>query len=119
MQLNEAITHLREELANPAHDWGCEECRAEHEQLLEWLEDYKLLKEDYIELDNQLRNANTENDELKCLLRLAVEDIGKLKNCEKYPFCVGCPKESEPFCEWKHHDEAMKLIGGNENADKN
>lgn len=84
-------------------------------QLLEWLEDYKQLKSDYIELDNRLRTANTENDELKRLLRLAVEDIGKLKNCEKYPFCGGCPKESEPLCKWKHRDEAMKLLGGNEN----
>lgn len=51
-----------------------------------------------------------ENSELKRLLRLAVDDIGKLKSCEKYPFCGGCPKESEPLCKWKHHDEAMKLL---------
>lgn len=77
--------------------------------------DYKQLKSDYIELDKQFRAANTENDELKRMLRLAVDDIEKLKNCEKYPFCGGCPKESEPLCKWKHHDEAMYLLGGNEN----
>lgn len=77
--------------------------------------DYEQLKADYIDIDKQLRTANTENDELKRMLRLAVDDIGKLKNCEKYPFCGGCPKESEPLCKWKHHDEAMELLGGNEN----
>ena len=77
--------------------------------------DYEQLKTDYIDIDKQLRTANTENDELKRMLRLAVDDIGKLKNCEKYPFCGRCPKESEPLCKWKHHDEAMKLLGGNEN----
>lgn len=63
MELNDAINHLKESIANPTHKWGCEECKAEHEQLLEWLEDYKQLKADYIELDNQIRKANTENDE--------------------------------------------------------
>lgn len=86
-------------------------------KVLGWLDDYKQLKTDYIDIDKQLRIANTENDELKRLLRLAVEDIGKLKNCEKYPFCGGCPKESEPLCKWKHHDEAMELLGGTENAE--
>ena len=67
---------------------------------------------------NQLQDvSDSENDELKRLLKLAVEDIGKLKNCEKYPFCGGCPKESEPLCKWKHRDEAMKLLGGAESVD--
>lgn len=79
------------------------------------LMNYKQLKEDYTDIDNKLRTANTENDELKRMLSLAVKDIGKLKNCEKYPFCGGCPKESEPLCKWKHHDEAMKLLGGTKN----
>lgn len=116
MTLESAIQHLKESLSDHTHKWSCEECKAEHEQLLEWLEDYKQLKAGYIELDNQIRKVNTENDELKRMLRLAVEDIGKLKNCEKYPFCGGCPKESEPLCKWKHHDEAMELLGGTENA---
>lgn len=34
-------------------------------QLLEWLEDYKQLKSDYIELDNRLRTANAEIDRLQ------------------------------------------------------
>lgn len=118
MTLEEAIQHLKETLADPAHKWGCEERKEEHEQLLDWLEEYHKIKEywlpsgeeelreergecnnlydkidtvvnglysaiadqitekiglankykqleaDYIELDKQLRTANTENDEL-------------------------------------------------------
>lgn len=44
MALEEAIQHLKESLSDPTHKWGCEECKAEHEQLLEWLEDYKRLQ---------------------------------------------------------------------------
>lgn len=42
MTLNEAIEHLESELSDKDHNWGCEECRQEHAQLLEWLKDYKL-----------------------------------------------------------------------------
>ena len=65
MNLESAIQHLKESLADPTHKWGCEECKAEHEQLLKWLEDYKQIKSDYIELDNRLRTANTEIDRLR------------------------------------------------------
>lgn len=65
LELDSAIQHLKESLANPTHEWGCEECKAEHEQLLEWLEDYKQLKSDYIDLDHRLRTANTEIDRLQ------------------------------------------------------
>jgi hypothetical protein len=34
-------------------------------RFLHWLEDYKQLKSDYIELDNRLRTANTEIDRLQ------------------------------------------------------
>lgn len=51
MELNDAIQHLKESLADTTHQWGCEECKQEHEQLLEWLEDYK-----------QLRDANSRAD---------------------------------------------------------
>lgn len=46
MTLGEAIQHLKESLADPMHKWGCEDCKAEHEQLLEWLEDYQKVKEE-------------------------------------------------------------------------
>lgn len=70
MGLNDAINHLKESLADPTHKWGCEKCKAEHEQLLEWLEDYKQLKSDYIDLDNRLRTANTEIDRLQSVSSL-------------------------------------------------
>lgn len=65
MELESAIQHLKESLADPTHKWGCEECKQEHEQLLEWLEDYKQLKDDFADLDNRLRTANTEIDRLR------------------------------------------------------
>ena len=105
MTLDEAIQHLREMLTDPAHEWGCEECRTEHEQLLAWLEDYKRLQS----------TRDAENSELKRLLRLAVRDIGKMQSCNAFPFCVGCPKENEPYCGWKYNDEAMKLLDGDAN----
>lgn len=99
------------------------------DRFLRWLEDYKQLKADYIELDNKLRTANTENDELKQLLRLAVDDLDKsIKACETDMLCEICSYEAECNCvnycfidknlrSWKHRDEAMKLIGGTENAE--
>lgn len=62
MTLTDAIQHLKESLADPTHEWVCEECKQEHEQLLKWLEDYKELKTDYIDLDRQLRYANLRAD---------------------------------------------------------
>lgn len=45
MTLSDAILHLQETLTNPEHEWSCEACREEHEQLLEWLKELKALKE--------------------------------------------------------------------------
>lgn len=36
-ELKEAIEHLEDTLNDPDHDWGCEECKKEHEQLRNWL----------------------------------------------------------------------------------
>lgn len=44
MRLEEAIDHLEEMLANENHEWSCEECRKEHEQLLGWLKELKGLR---------------------------------------------------------------------------
>lgn len=45
MTLDEAIIHLEETLSDESHQWSCAECRAEHEQLLDWLKELKALKE--------------------------------------------------------------------------
>jgi DNA repair exonuclease SbcCD ATPase subunit len=116
VELNDAIYHLKESLADPTHKWGCEECKQEHEQLLEWLEDYKQLKDDYADLDNRLRTANTENDELKRMLRLAVEDFETAMLEEKCKVCALEHCDYDEICKWRHHDEAMELLGGAANA---
>lgn len=72
-----------------------------------------------IEENNHLKNENTE---LKRLLKLAVEDIEKMSDylCDNCYDDGWCPCANDDgngnyFCKWKHIDEAMKLIGGNEN----
>lgn len=78
---------------------------------------------DYIELDEKLRAVNEENGELKRMLRLAVDYFEKLANVEScyYPFCgERCPFDCTGGCEereWKHRDEAMKLLGGEDSVD--
>ena len=84
-------------------------------QLLGWLEDYKQLKSDYIELDNQIRTANTENDELNRLLRLAVDDFQTAMLEGKCKVCALEHCDYDDICKWRYHDEMMKLLGGNEN----
>ena len=42
--LEEAIQHLKDSLSDDSRKWSCEQCRHEHEQLLEWLEDLKRLR---------------------------------------------------------------------------
>lgn len=84
--------------------------------------DYKQLKSDYIDLDNQLRTANTENDELKRLLRLAVEDLDISMTRNKHIVCKNLNRETndcdyDDICVWRYQDEAMKLLGGAENAE--
>lgn len=126
MTLDGAILHLKETLADPTHDWGCEECKCEHEQLLVWLEDYK-----------ELRAVNTENEELKRLMRQALESFdfisdklipytGSMRICDfamlranPYDNCFNCPLSNakHKYCKWRYYDEAMKLLGGTENAE--
>lgn len=44
MILEDAIKHLIETLHDPTHEWSCEACKAEHEQLLKWLVELKGLR---------------------------------------------------------------------------
>lgn len=116
MELTDAINHLNESLADPTHKWGCEGCKQEHEQLLEWLEDYK-----------ELRTVNTE---LKRLLMLAMDSMQIMSRADGCISCSQCNYNepigedkngdmiNSPHCdksdcfEWEHYDEAMKLLGG-------
>lgn len=85
-------------------------------RLLVWLEDYKQLKDDYADLDNRLRTANTEIDDLKRLLRLAVDDFQTAMLEEKCKVCGLEHCDYDEICKWRHHDEAMELLGGTDNA---
>lgn len=85
MKLNEAISHLEKSLADPSHDWGCEECKAEHEQLLEWLTELKDLRAIFSKVDTGAIKPKDYLDlldewgEMKELLKKAVEDFKKLE----------------------------------------
>lgn len=67
MTLDEAILHLLETLSDTDHEWSCEACREEHEQLLKWLVELKglrstvsLLKFNIHALNELLKGANNE-----------------------------------------------------------
>ena len=71
MNLEEAINHLKEALADENKDWSCEECKNEHIQLLEWLEELKRLRHDvqkWIDFCGEL--VKEEKKLRKLLLRL-------------------------------------------------
>lgn len=144
MTIEEAIQNLKESIKSATNKLEYEKYKQDSLQLLVWLESYKTISEYYPEVKkkmNRLEEENmrllesalrigkrceafeSENRELKRLLRLAVEDFDKLENVEScyYPFCgERCPFDCTGGCEereWKHHDEAMKLLGGAENAE--
>lgn len=71
MRLEEAIDHLEEMLADENHEWSCEECRKEHEQLLGWLKELKGLR-----LENE-----------KGIMYLCDRKKPCKERCEKYHHC--------------------------------
>lgn len=71
MTIDESIKHLGENLSDKNHNWGCAECKAEHEQLLVWLK---------------------ENAELKRLLRLASSEVHRPYPEYKYRFEIEAEK---------------------------
>lgn len=76
-----------------------------------------------------IEKISDENAELKRLLSLAATDLKyALDTCEQDMLCDICDYNSLCNCKnycyaskksrkWQHHDEAMKLIGDDENAD--
>lgn len=169
MELTDAINHLKESLADPTHKWGCEECKQEHEQLLEWLEDYKRLKDemipaydeseidaviaeiqrctdlsapgfvirsaetlrdeiamlkdykklkaDYIELKEQLRAANTENEELRLSLKISNDLVHcKIVGDAMWNVIIEKSKQMEEYLT-KPPVPADKPCGGDSNAE--
>ena len=139
MTLDEAIQHCKEVAIEYEAKGECYECGKEHRQLAEWLEDYKQLKADYTDLDNRMRAANTENDELKWMLKNSLEALDAMAEnvrdecgdaacglCEydsplnEYDEmiyeCEGVNGKIDCF-KWRYHDEAMGLLGGADNAE--
>lgn len=119
MELNEAIQHLKDELANPAHDWGCAECKAEHEQLLKWLVDYKELKSDHENMIDAMKAIESKYCDASALLEIAVHDIERLVNCKSPCDCMDLTRlRSVSFMGgvielpnvWRYADEANDLI---------
>lgn len=55
------------------------------------------------------------------MLRLAIEELEPIGQCagDDYRGCNECPycTDGATGCKWRHHDEAMKLLGGAENAE--
>lgn len=109
MKLGEAINHLEESLADQSHDWGCEECKGEHEQLLEWLRELKeakrLLKaavEDFRFLE-----SHSEDEEGGCLINYN----GLKIDCKICPLNNAGICDPKIGCRWNHEVEALALIG--------
>lgn len=82
-------------------------------------------EEDWNKLELMINNFSRleeENKELKRLLKLAVEDIGKHSFCSMCENrsddskCKKCKAVTLDMFKWKHVDEAMKLIGDEDNV---
>lgn len=52
-----------------------------------------------------------ENAELKRMLKIAVEDIDTVMNADRCELCGNERCDKSTPCTWRHLDEAMKLIG--------
>lgn len=109
MTLEGAIKHLEETLADPGHDWGCEECKAEHEQLLEWLKGYRVLL-------REVRDIAKENIKLRDALETACTALEKVHkcggiSCEVCNAAVGfCPHDDSWYLPFM--SETEKIING-------
>lgn len=119
MDLESAIQHLRESLADPTHKWGCEECKEEHEQLLKWLVDYRELKQTHAEAVECIKALERKYSDATALLEIAVHDIERLVNCKSPIKCTDLMRfRSVSFMGgiielpnvWKYADEANELI---------
>ena len=94
MTLDEAIVHSKELFENQS---VCEDCREEHKQLAEWLEELKQYKE-----ENQETNLDHFQQEIleECMWNLAVVK-GRPKLCSKTS-CSDCDfKTSCSDCDFK------------------
>ena len=104
------------------HKAACDECAADHRQLSEWLMELKDLRAEQNDQYVFIRELMSELKEAKRLLKLTVDTNYSLHkycyNCshstsdhhcdiDKYLYGTG---EKECEWEWKHMNEAMKLV---------
>ena len=112
MTLDEAIAILRQHNITGASVMRITRGRALEQELLAQV------------LDRCEQNE-AELKEAKRLLKLAVEDLEKIAAVDEcsFPYCDSrCPFECMGQCEekhWKHTDEALKLIGGDDSESTN
>jgi hypothetical protein len=74
-----------------------------------------------IEIDPITQVLIDYNNDLRRMLRLAIEELepfgqcaaGAYRGCNECPYCA----DDATGCKWRHHDEAMKLLGGAKNAE--
>ena len=101
----------------------CDKCAADHRQLAEWLTELKELRS-IVDACNILavdafavENLCKELKEAKKLLKAAVEDITFILSytcSDEEMCCEECPTENHACNKWRYADEALKLIGGEE-----
>ena len=91
MTLAEAILHLQDTLNNPKHNWYCDECKQEHEQLLQWLMELYALKDH--------------------ILPSVINDLEPLAICSTYRSCENCPFIADKNgCKWKYHNNVLDIL---------
>ena len=125
MTINEAIAHaMKVAEQNDAQaekwreeggeEWGktttCRECAADHRQFAEWLMELKDLRAEQNDQYVFIHELMSELKEAKRLLKAAVEDFSEIKSYLSEPYSRLCDK-------WRYENEALKLIGGSENAE--
>lgn len=112
-QLEKELKDLKEE--NKVLTRECDRLIKEKGELLSKVSGGDVLR--ICQLEEQLEKA-------KRLLKAAVEDLEKIAAIDEctYPYCDSrCPIECMGQCEekhWKHTDEALKLIGGDDSESK-
>ena len=132
MTLDEAIRHCEEVAEQKERDsvelidildeqdvTACKECAADHRQLAEWLKGYKELEAKHWDECRQIAHYDDELKEAKRLLKAAVEDITFILSyscSDEEMCCKECPTVNHACNKWRYADEALKLLGGNENG---
>lgn len=143
MELDETIKHCLEvtnEKSKQAKLWKSKDeatisryfkkCAADHRQLAEWLTELKDLRELYhaTSTNGFLSDTIKQLEEAKRLLKMAVPIINN--SFPEVGSCWGCANHDEvndeckegafaecaDVCKWKYADEALKLIGEDEDV---